>query len=209
MLVNSGVNWLGFPFVLPVHHEDLSRSEAAEIIRMLRTPRSEVFFVLITYLNSANEAIALAKELGVDCIQFHGDIGTAELHRLKQSAPEIYVIKSLVVAQNNLDQLKQQRNAYSPTVDAFITDTHDPVTGADGATGKTHDWSISAELVRLSPKPVILAGGLTPANVRDAILRVQPFGVDAHTGVEDSRGRKDPELVKAFVQNAQATFLKV
>jgi phosphoribosylanthranilate isomerase len=54
----------------------------------------------------------------------------------------------------------------------FITDTFDPSTGASGATGKTHDWDISKSLVQLSPKPVILAGGLNAENVYEAILHV-------------------------------------
>jgi phosphoribosylanthranilate isomerase len=91
-------------------------------------------------------------------------------------------------------------------VDAFITDTFDPATGASGATGKTHDWQISRRLVEISPQPVILAGGLTPDNVREAILAVQPAGVDCHTGVEDASGRKDADKVRRFVAEARAGF---
>ncbi len=70
-------------------------------------------------------------------------------------------------------------------MDAYITDTYDPVTKASGATGKTHNWEISKNLVELSAKPVILAGGLNPENVYDAILKVKPAGVDVHTGIEN------------------------
>jgi len=91
-------------------------------------------------------------------------------------------------------------------VDAFITDTFDPATGASGATGKTHDWTVSRRLVERSPKPVILAGGLTPGNVRNAIRKVRPAGVDVHTGVEGSDGRKRRDLVRTFVAEARAGF---
>jgi phosphoribosylanthranilate isomerase len=91
-------------------------------------------------------------------------------------------------------------------VDAYITDTFDPETGASGATGKTHDWRVSRRVVGQSPRPVILAGGLTPANVRDAILAVRPAGVDAHTGLEDASGRKSGEKVKKFVGGAREAF---
>ena len=94
----------------------------------------------------------------------------------------------------------------SPYVDAFITDTFDPVTGASGATGKTHDWTISRRLVELSTKPVILAGGLTPANVGEATRVVKPAGVDVHTGVEDENSRKNPYLVARFVHEARKAF---
>ena len=94
----------------------------------------------------------------------------------------------------------------APLVDGFITDTYAPETGASGATGRTHDWTVSRGLVQLSPKPVILAGGLTPTNVRQAIAEVRPAGVDVHTGVEDASGRKDRAKVLAFVAESMAGF---
>ena len=94
----------------------------------------------------------------------------------------------------------------SPFVDAFITDTFDPKTGASGATGKTHDWRVSRRLVELADGPVILAGGLSPENVKRAILEVQPAGVDSHTGVEDSSGRKSREKVRKFLSEANEAF---
>ena len=60
--------------------------------------------------------------------------------------------------------------------------------------------------MELSPRPVILAGGLTPENVARAIETVRPAGVDVHTGVEDGTGRKDPARVRAFVSNASTAF---
>ncbi len=94
----------------------------------------------------------------------------------------------------------------SPFVDAFITDTFDPKTGASGATGKTHDWRVSRRLVELADRPVILAGGLTPENVKRAILEVRPAGVDSHTGVEDTSGRKSREKVRKFLSEAYEGF---
>src|SRR4030095_10716833 len=94
----------------------------------------------------------------------------------------------------------------SPFVDAFITDTFDPKTGASGATGKTHDWRVSRRLVELADRPIILAGGLTPDNVKRAILEVRPAGVDSHTGVEDSTSRKSREKVKKFFSENNYAF---
>jgi phosphoribosylanthranilate isomerase len=67
-----------------------------------------------------------------------------------------------------------------------------------GGTGRTHDWGISAEFRRRSPHPVFLAGGLTPANVRAAIVRVRPFGVDSCSGVR-TQGRLDSGKLDAFI----------
>ena len=92
-------------------------------------------------------------------------------------------------------------------MDGLLTDTYAPETGASGPP-VSHDWAVSRGLVELSPKPVILAGGLTPANVRQAIVEVRPAGVDVHTGVEAASGRKDRDKVLAFVAEARAGSLK-
>ena len=143
---------------------------------------------------------------GAPLVQLHGDIAPLELAKLKRLRPELAVIKSLVIGKQPYEDLVDTVQRLSAFVDAFITDTFDPATGASGATGKTHDWALSRRLVELASKPVILAGGLTPANVRDAIRVVGPAGVDAHTGVEDAAGRKDPAKVRRFVAEAYAGF---
>ena len=96
-------------------------------------------------------------------------------------------------------------NAKRPLRPSSPTPTPPP-TGACGATGRTHDWSVSRKLVELSSRPVILAGGLMPDNVRQAIQQVRPAGVDAHTGVEGPDGRKDPAPIRRFVAEARAAF---
>lgn len=94
-------------------------------------------------------------------------------------------------------------------MDSFITDTFDPTTGASGATGRVHDWTISRALVDLSDKPIILAGGLNATNVRQAIRAVRPAGVDVHTGIEGPDGRKRLDLTKQFVSEAKAAFAAI
>jgi len=203
LLLACGVDWLGFPLRLTIHKEDLSEAEAARIITSLRPPHEGV---LITYLNTADEILALCQTLGVRKVQLHGDIALDHLRALKVRDPSLFVIKSLIVRHNNLSELAAEVRSLSPHVEAFITDTYDPETEACGATGKTHDWQVSRRLVEISPRPVILAGGLRPENVARAIREVRPAGVDVHTGVEGSNGRKDARLVRAFVQQAREAF---
>jgi phosphoribosylanthranilate isomerase len=203
MLQQCGVRYLGFPLRLAVHREDLSESEAAMIIKGLAPP---VFGALITYLDGANEIAAFCHFLGARIVQLHGEIDCDELKRLKSLAPALTVIKSLIVGMHDDKTLEELVRELSPFVDAFITDTFDPESGASGATGKTHDWGVSRRLVELSNRPVILAGGLTPENVKSAILAVRPAGVDSHTGVEDSTGRKSREMVQKFVSEALEAF---
>ena len=108
---------------------------------------------------------------------------------------------------------------FAPVSDFFLTDTlmaggmhpdAQPVEGFVGITGLTCDWTSAARLVSESPIPVILAGGLSPENVHEGILRVGPAGVDSctRTNAVDAQGRpvrfqKDPERVKKFVAEAR------
>lgn len=73
-----------------------------------------------------------------------------------------------------------------------------------GGTGKRVDWDLAAEIVEASKVPVVLAGGLTPENVGEAIQRVRPFGVDVSSGVEAQPGVKDHAKVRAFIEAAKA-----
>lgn len=203
MLVECGVNLIGLPLRLAVHAEDISTANAAEIVRGLPP---DVRGVLITYLDRAEEIVSLCRELGVRTVQLHGEVSDDQLHTVRKLAPELAIIKSLVVGLHAEAVMERMVQDFAPLVDAFITDTFDPETGAAGATGRTHDWQISRRLVRLSPRPVILAGGLTPENVTSAIEQVRPAGVDAHTGVEDADGRKSRAKVAQFVAQAKAGF---
>jgi phosphoribosylanthranilate isomerase len=206
MLVNAGVHYLGFPLRLAFHKEDIPEEEVGKIIRSLKPPHHGI---VITYLQKAEDILKLCDKVSARHVQLHGDISPNEMAHLRKRDDTLFVIKSLIVKNNNLSELKIQLTTYSPYVDAFITDTYDPETGACGATGKTHNWDISTQLVSVSPKPVILAGGLRPDNVRNAILSVKPAGVDAHTGVESSNGRKDPHLVRKFIAEARDAFVMI
>jgi phosphoribosylanthranilate isomerase len=206
LLLDCGVRHIGFPLRLAVHREDLSEADAATIIRGF-APRAAG--VLITYLDRADEIVLLCRALGAAVVQVHGPIAPAELQRLRALAPDLGVIKSLVVGLHGEAELEAEARRLAPWVDAFITDTFDPATGATGATGRTHDWTVSRRLVERVTRPVILAGGLTAQNVGAAIRAVRPAGVDTHTGVEGPDGRKDRAKVAGFVAAARAAFAEI
>ncbi|UCG12203.1 MAG: phosphoribosylanthranilate isomerase [Deltaproteobacteria bacterium] len=203
LLIDCGVEYLGFPLRLPVHKEDLSEAESSKIIRSLTPPHQGV---VITYLEDAGEITEFMDLLGARIVQLHGDIGLAQLSRLKGLKPDFEIVKSLVVGKYEDAELVAMIKKLGPWVEAFIIDTFDRETGACGATGKTHDWDVSRKLVELTDRPVILAGGLTPENVGEAILKVKPAGVDSHTGVEDASGRKVRNKVERFISEAKAAF---
>lgn len=195
-----GVDWIGFPLRLPVHAQDTSEAEAAEIIASLpRTVRA----VLITYLDNADAIRDFCQELGVTTVQLHGPVPVCELRKLRERAPQLTVVKSLVVGLKGEDSAERTLARAEAYVDGFITDTFDPETGASGATGKRHDWACSRRLVEATCRPVILAGGLTPANVAEAVRTVRPAGVDVHTGVETADGGKDARAIGDFCDNAR------
>ena len=90
--------------------------------------------------------------------------------------------------------------------DYLLLDTKHPDTGVVGATGEIHDWSISAGIVNKLDVRVVLAGGLGPHNVRDAISEVRPFGVDSETrtSLDADRRRKDMAKVESFIALARS-----
>jgi phosphoribosylanthranilate isomerase len=206
MLAECGVDWLGFPLHLPVNKEDLSEEQAAEVIAGIRPPQQGI---LITYEVEASEISAFCRRLGVRTVQLHANVPATQLRALKQIEPELVILKSLVVRGENQQELAAIVEKTCEWVDMYITDTFNPATGAEGATGLIHDWQISADLVQRSPRPVMLAGGLTPDNVDTAIRQVRPAAVDAHTGLEDTAGRKDPAKVRRFVAHARHAFAQL
>jgi phosphoribosylanthranilate isomerase len=203
MICDEGADWLGFALRLPAKNEDLSEADAASIIASIQPPRRGV---VITYLTEAEEIKAFCAEVGVRTVQLHGDVPAAQLRTLRAIDPDLYVLKSLVVKDDNMAELTRTVDEAAEWVDMFITDSFNPANGAKGATGLVHDWGMSAELVRISPRPLMLAGGLNPDNVAAAIEQVRPAAVDAHTGLEDASGRKDRAKVRRFVRQSREAF---
>ncbi|MEJ5222404.1 MAG: phosphoribosylanthranilate isomerase [Tepidiforma sp.] len=200
----AGADAIAFTIGLPSGpHNGLDEAGAAAIIRALPpfiTP------VLITYRVTAAEVVPMCREMGVSQVQLHAPADPAELQRMRAAIPGLKLILAVNVTGPEALDLARDRAARA---DALILDTYDPATGRHGATGKTHDWSLSARIVEAVGVPVILAGGLTPANVAAAIRRVRPWGVDVHTGVERPDGTTDHDLVRAFVAVAHATPVPV
>lgn len=83
----------------------------------------------------------------------------------------------------------------------LVLDTYHPTLA--GGTGQTFDWELAAQVVEASPVPVVLAGGLNPENVAEAVQRVRPYAVDVSSGVEHAPGQKDPEKVRLFIERAK------
>lgn len=130
--------------------------------------------------------------VNLDLLQFHG----AETPEYCRAFPKPYV--KAIRMSPEADLHAEERRF--PEAAGLLLDTFSPA--ASGGTGETFDWS---RVPRDLQKPVILAGGLTPGNVADAIRRVRPYAVDVSSGVEQSKGIKDVKKISAFIEMARAT----
>jgi phosphoribosylanthranilate isomerase len=126
-----------------------------------------------------------------------------DLGRLRQALAPVQVMTTVPVRGPDAAHEAERWAAVS---DWLLLDTAHPATGVVGATGCTHDWAVSAAIVGAVDVPVVLAGGLGPDNVADAVARVRPAGVDSETRTsrDDDRRRKDAAKVRQFVERARA-----
>ncbi|MBF0146731.1 MAG: phosphoribosylanthranilate isomerase [Magnetococcales bacterium] len=151
-------------------------------------------FVTVTglFVNAAlHEIESIAAQVGLNAWQLHGDEPPGFCNALSGR-----IIKALRVA-----EASDLRAAAAYQVAAILYDAK--VSGVPGGTGRTFDWS----LLRHHPghRPMILAGGLHPGNVAEAISQVRPYAVDVSSGVESSPGIKDPALIRRFIQEVHRT----
>jgi phosphoribosylanthranilate isomerase len=199
--VNAGADALGFLVGLTHFSEDVLAPR--EALKLIETVPPFVTPVLVTHYTLAKKVISLSRYLGVQTIQLHSDISLNELAKIRETLKRHILIKAIHVEDGvSVDSLKTQLTDYIVLVNAFVMDSR--TKERLGGTGETHDWNKSAELVKFSRKPIILAGGLNPTNVRAAIAQVQPYAVDVNSGVEKIDGNKDFDLCNAFVEQARS-----
>ncbi len=144
--------------------------------------------------------------MGLDMIQLHGDESPEFVGRLNRCVPAP-VIRAFRLGPDGvvpINKYLQQCAELACRVRMILIDAYEP--GSYGGTGRTFDWTAVRSLSRAGRIPLVLAGGLTPDNVAEAIRAGRPAAVDVASGVESSPGRKDERLVRAFVEAAQAAF---
>src|SRR5262245_43124329 len=178
---------------------------AVEIVSRLRARPGATIEVVGVFVNhSADEIRTIAKQCGLRTIQLHGD-EPPEL--LAQLSGEFRVIRAFRVGDGGLDPIARYLAAckqLGATPWACLVDGR--VEGLYGGTGHTAPWDLLRRDYQAAIwPPLILAGGLRPDNVSDAIRVVRPWGVDVAGGVESSLACKDAALVRQFVQNAKKT----
>jgi len=183
-----GVDAVGFVFA----HGSPRRIHVAEA-RVLRRALAPLLDVVAVFRgNSADEVAEVVKHVRPGLLQFHGDEDDAFCRRF--AVPWIRAVGMGGGAPASGPALMDG----FPGASAFLFDSHGG--GHDGGSGRRFDWSaIPAGLTR----PYLLSGGLSPANVHDAIAATAPWGVDVSSGIERAPGQKDGDLMRAFVSEVR------
>ena len=184
-----GADALGFVFAESPRR--IAPQKAAKIIRKIG-PRVAPVGVFVN--EKPENVLKIAWECQLSTVQLHGDESLATIKDIRK-AGALKVIKSFRIA-NAADLARIE----SFEADAYLFDTK--ADGRFGGTGKSFDWTLlkNAKFRR----PVILSGGLKPGNIEEAVRAVCPYGVDVSSGVEKSPGKKDPKLVKEFIERAKS-----
>ncbi len=202
MAVNCGADAVGLITEVPVNtHRKLDVSTAA---RLVVTVPFFVSSVLVIMPEDARQALELIDMTRPDVIQIHNDLSEEEIEIIRNSTHE-RIIKTLTIPVESNEMSSEiisvlDRLSDMDLVDGILLDSGKA--GSSGGTGLVHDWSISRQVVEAADVPVILAGGLRPENVKEAVSEVAPFAVDTASGVETD-GKKDPAKVCRFIKEAR------
>ena len=152
--------------------------------------------VVALFVNPTPELVRQVLGTGaVDLLQFHGSESAEFCEQF--DTPYMKVVAVKVDSDLNSEFAKYESAQY------MLLDSFDPI--MLGGTGNTFDWGRVIELTQKQRSRLVLAGGLGPANVREAIEVVQPFGVDVSSGVEASKGIKDLKMMQLFIQGVRAS----
>ena len=130
----------------------------------------------------------------IDLLQFHGNESVEFCEQF--AFPYMKAIRV-----QNFEQAMARLEGYD-SAEYILLDSFQP--NVPGGTGKTFDWEIAQKLIQSCEQNIVLAGGLNPGNVRAAINKVQPFGLDVSSGVEQTPGIKDVQKVKKFIEEAKS-----
>jgi len=186
--IDAGADYLGFNFY-PKSVRFIEKETCAEITSVLKKEHPQIKLVGVFVNSSVDEVKNILETCSLDLAQLHGD-ETPEI--FAQLEPNVFKAFRGIPS----DVMGYERNE----APAFLMDA--AVKGVYGGSGVTADWSAAKELAK--KYQLLLAGGLTPENVSDAVRQVKPWGVDVASGVESSPGSKDEAKMVAFVKAVRA-----
>ncbi|MFT4257936.1 MAG: phosphoribosylanthranilate isomerase [Pseudoxanthomonas sp.] len=182
LAVELGVDFIGLIFA-PKSPRRVSLAQATALRALIPPPVQSVALLMD---NPADEVREIVRAVQPDILQFHG--GESDEFAVRFGLP----FWKVIAMGSEADPVS--RFADYPHAAAFLLDGHGA--GEPGGSGKSFDWS---KMPQSSAKPVLLAGGLNPGNVRHALQIAKPWGVDVSSGIESAPGIKDVEKMRAFV----------
>ena len=186
--IDAGADALGFVFH-PQSPRHVFPEQAAAIIRHLPPFVQTIGLFVDESLDMVN---ATADQCGLELIQLHGMEKPGYCDSVRRRVIKSFRVKDIT----SLEPMRDYRVA------AFLLDAWSPA--AHGGTGQTFNWEIAA--CAAQSNRIILAGGLTPENVAEAVRKVRPYGVDVSSGVESGPGKKDSRRIFDFISNAKSAL---
>lgn len=184
--VEQGVDAVGFIF-----YKKSPRAVTMKTVREIITKLPPLVDTVGVFVNESAERVnKIADYCGLDLVQLHGEESPAFCRKIHRRVIKAFRVKDL----QSIKQL-EKFPVSGFLLDTFSDDLH-------GGTGKTFDWNLALPAKKMGP--VILAGGLTPRNILQAVRQVRPYGVDVCSGVEKSPGIKDLEKVRSFLKNIRS-----
>ena len=182
--VEAGADFLGFNFY-PKSSRYVAPAAARRIVQRLPEGVASVG----VFVNEPEpEMLAIARRVGLDYVQLHGDETAEMVSRIRRS---FRVIKAIRVRDSfRVSQLGNFKQASSILLDGF--DAH-----SRGGTGKSFNWKLAKSAGR--KRQIFLAGGLTPENTAEAVSAARPFAIDVCSGVESRPGKKDAARMRALI----------
>jgi phosphoribosylanthranilate isomerase len=187
MALDQGVDALGFNFFTRSPRY-MRPEDARSVIR--RIPPFAITVGLFVNVDEPDQVSIAARIAGVQVLQLHGD----ETPQYCRALADWPLIKAVRVGENGIPSGLEEY-----PVQAFLLDARDDV--LFGGTGKSFDWSVARDMQRIHP--ILLAGGLRPDNVREAIRIVAPYGLDVCSGVECAPGKKDAGKLRQFMDEVR------
>lgn len=179
-------------------------AEAARAVLSAIRPRSRG--VALSLSDDRDEICAMVDAVRPDVLHVVArEIEPEDCAWIRTRIAPIMLLRAIAV---RAGETLSEADAHQECADYLMLDSGAKNLPSLGATGETHDWSMSRTIVERSRVPVILAGGLSAENVEDAIAAVRPWGVDSftHTDVPGQRGKKDPARIRAFIAAALRGF---
>jgi phosphoribosylanthranilate isomerase len=188
--LKAGADAVGFVVEVERSRHCITAAAARDLIRNVPI---FVKSVAVISPHDIDEAVRLSHETNADLLQVHSTLCAEDIRALKGLVPQKIIVASPAESEEVL--------AMATVADAVLLDTYKD--GMLGGSGVAHDWNVSAALARRLSVPVILAGGLRPENVCEAVRKVRPYAVDVSSGVETD-GRKDALKMRAFVSGVKS-----